>query len=335
MNYEQFVSLAQNFLDHCFTELKNKHFTLENHWHIDHLCFRTESNQRYEELKQEFSHFSTLLIESEVNGRLISTFKLSTPLTYEGFDIDLLELPAPKKVKVVKEGFEHFEIVSDLSFQELKDRFKNITIDESGTKKLFNKELEFCFDGFAVKFHHQSLESVINLENNHTVDNILKETQILKILEDLNPLVVNTFLLGIAQESSDLDILVQYDKNEEYKNFMTLHLKHLPNFKIEQFETRHQTSILASFDFKGLSFEIFAQEIPATKQVAYRHFLIEERLLKLGGPLLKEKILTLRKEGLKTEPAFAKALNLSGDPFEELLKLQTYSNNDLKFLFKD
>ena len=81
--------------------------------------------------------------------------------------------------------------------------------------------------------------------------------------------------------------------------------------------------------------EIFAQEIPVTKQVAYRHFLTEERLLKLGGPLFKEKILTLRKEGLKTEPAFAKALNLAGDPFEELLKLQTYSNNDLKFLFKD
>lgn len=335
MNYEQFVSLAQNFLSRCFIELKNKSFVLENHWHIDHLCFRTESNESYERFKLEFSRFSTLLIESEVNGRLISTFKLSTPLSYEGFDIDLLELPAPKKGKIVKEGFEHFEVVSDLSFEELKARFKNIPIDESGTKKLFNKELEFCFNDFAVKFHHQSLESVINLENNHLIDNIIKETKILNILDGLNPLVVNTFLLGIAQESSDVDILVQYDNKEEYEKHITLHLKHLSDFKIEELETRHQTSILTSFTYNNLAFEIFAQEIPVTKQIAYRHFLAEERLLKIGGLSFKERVLNLRKKGLKTEPAFAQALNLKGDPFEELLKLQTYSNSDLKFLFKD
>jgi hypothetical protein len=36
--------------------------------------------------------------------------------------------------------------------------------------------------------------------------------------------------------------------------------------------------------------------------------------------------------GLKTEPAFAKAMNLSGDPFHALLELHLWSNAELAAL---
>lgn len=335
MDYQRFLDLAQNFLAQSFDHLREHKILLASHWHIDHLCFRTESNQRYEELKHDLSTFSKLLIESEVNGRLISTFKLQNAISYEGFDIDLIELPAPKKGKIVKEGFEHFEIVSDLTFEELKHYFSGITIDESGTKKLFNKELEFCFENFAIKFHHQSLESVIHLEKNDSIEKILKETNILNLLDDLNPLIINTFLLDISIASSDFDILIQYKDKEQYIKRMKTLFTNYPSFKIEEYQINHLSSILTSFSYNGLSFEIFAQEISPIKQNAYLHFLTEERLLKLGGNDFKEMVMKLRREGLKTEPAFATALKLKGDAFEEMLKLQKYSNHQLKSLLRD
>ncbi|HCQ89936.1 MAG TPA: hypothetical protein DIU45_09575 [Clostridium sp.] len=35
---------------------------------------------------------------------------------------------------------------------------------------------------------------------------------------------------------------------------------------------------------------------------------------------------------MKTEPAFAKYLNLNGNPYEELLKLENMSNRDIELL---
>lgn len=155
---------ASDFLKRAFAELDRKDFALEKHWQIDHLCFRTSTSQNYLRAKKQFESFSKLLVESEVNGRPISTFKLEAPFVFRDWAIDLIEVPAPKKGKMVADGFEHFEVVCDLSFEEIKRRYSQFQSDESGLAKNFNQELEFIFDGFAVKFHHMSLESVIEEE---------------------------------------------------------------------------------------------------------------------------------------------------------------------------
>ena len=54
--------------------------------------------------------------------------------------------------------------------------------------------------------------------------------------------------------------------------------------------------------------------------------LIEHEILELKGPPFKAVILELKRAGLKTEPAFAKALGLTGNPYEELLKVPPNSN---------
>jgi hypothetical protein len=48
--------------------------------------------------------------------------------------------------------------------------------------------------------------------------------------------------------------------------------------------------------------------------------LIEHRLLLKHGEAFKNKVIELKQNGLKTEPAFAKLLGIEGDPYEELLK---------------
>ena len=89
-------------------------------------------------------------------------------------------------------------------------------------------------------------------------------------------------------------------------------------------------ALVVRFHIDAIPFEIFACAEPSVQQSAYRHFLIEERILKAGGLRLKNKIQCLRETGEKTEPAFAKALGLNGDPFVKLLELGKLSCEELR-----
>lgn len=87
--------------------------------------------------------------------------------------------------------------------------------------------------------------------------------------------------------------------------------------------------MIASFFADEVHFEIFCQKIPSVKQTAYKHFLAEERILKYAGPLFAEFVLQERRQGLKTEAAFAKLLRLEGNPFDEMSRLQEQSRSEI------
>jgi len=65
--------------------------------------------------------------------------------------------------------------------------------------------------------------------------------------------------------------------------------------------------------------EIFAQNKPTIEQNAYRHMIAEYKILQEKGEEFKEKIIDLKKKGIKTEPAFGMLLGLE-NPYEDLLK---------------
>jgi hypothetical protein len=50
--------------------------------------------------------------------------------------------------------------------------------------------------------------------------------------------------------------------------------------------------------------------------------IIEHRVLIEKGEKFRQEIIKLKRQGLKTEPAFAKLLGLDGNPYEALLKLR-------------
>lgn len=52
--------------------------------------------------------------------------------------------------------------------------------------------------------------------------------------------------------------------------------------------------------------------------------LIEYNLLKTYGDPFRERIIQLKKQGIKTEPAFAQLLGLKGDPYLALLDLEKF-----------
>lgn len=330
MNETEFQQQAVQFLDKLFLQMANQSIVLENHWDIDHLCFRTSTEEAYQKFKSDFSNIAALLIESEVSGRLISTFKMHKPVQFKNWRIDVVELPAPKKGKVTHEGFEHIEIVTDLTFQEIQTKYPNCKYDPSGLVKDFNQELEIELEGCALKFHALSLESVVRLESNQPVYQALKKSNVLQVLKKYSPLVAGTFPLGIYTEKSDLDILISDVDFNFIEQNLTDHFSIFEKFNYQKLTLSDQPTVVVNFTFQNISFEIFAQNTPTIKQQAYLHYLIEEKLLKFGEDSLKQKIMNLRNSGFKTEPAFAHALGLSGDPYIELLNLQKMSNSKLQ-----
>ncbi|WP_408095841.1 VOC family protein [Peredibacter sp. HCB2-198] len=316
MNKEQFYQSGYEFLEKLFVEFAEEEIALEKHWSIDHLCFRTGSDESYEHFKTLFADFGKMLIESPVNGRLIATYKLFEPFRYKHWFIDLVELPAPKKGKITKEGFEHIEVVIDVPFEDITRRYVGKNFSTGGLSKLFNRELEIELKNGAVKFHHLSLESVVNLEGNERVYRALVGSKVLEKLKAYGPLVTGTFPLNLHRPDSDLDILVSAQVDEIKSLF--------PDGKI--------SGNVITFTFEGVPFEIYCDSLPAVKQKASIHFQVEERLLKLGGLPFYQELLELRKSGLKTEPAFAQRLKLKGDSYEDILNLRHYTDEELEKL---
>lgn len=154
----------EDFFNELDRELKSNNISFDNDWWIDHLCYRTSSLEEYNKLKEQFSTQHYFLVESQVGGRMICSFRLKTPVKYKNFEIPLIELPAPKENKDTLSGYEHIEIVCKNSFEDLRKRFSNLNLDTKALSKQINPELVIQFEKIAIKFHHQSLEDIINFE---------------------------------------------------------------------------------------------------------------------------------------------------------------------------
>lgn len=330
MNKTKFEKLAIDFLGKLFSTLDEKQIKIAEHWDIDHLCYRVDSLKRYEELKKSFSDFGKILIESDVNGRPIATFKLNFSVSFRNWSIDVVELPAPKPSKIIPEGFEHIEVVCDLPFSKLEESFKHLKLDLGGLKKDFNQEFEIDLGLRNIKFHHLSLESVIRLEENKSIFKALTASRILESFKQYTPFLAGTFPLGLQVENSDLDILMYAQNLDQLNDELKERYGHFSDYKVQRIFVDELDSLIVNFRFEQISFEIFAQKKPVVFQKAFTHFQIEERLLKIGGDKFQKAVITQRLEGLKTEPAFAQVLRLKSDPFNELLILQKATNEKLR-----
>jgi hypothetical protein len=139
--------------------------------------------------------------------------------------------------------------------------------------------------------------------------------ELFALLAPYQPTLVGTFPLGLQVEGSDLDIVCFAEDLDRFERDL---LAALPGAAI----TRTPEATVATLVVGGIACEIFAQPIPVTAQNGFRHMIIEGRLLVLGGAPLRAIVLAHKRAGLKTEPAFALALGLDGDPYAALLALE-------------
>lgn len=156
---------------------------------------------------------------------------------------------------------------------------------------------------------------------------ILKETNTLFILKDFDPIVVGTIPIGIDIDSSDIDIVCCTDDFDDFRLIVRQNFSQYDSFhdRIKESEQAY----VANFFYQKQEIEIFAQNIPSHLQNGFRHMIIEDHILRLAGESFRQKIIQLKKQGYKTEPAFGELLNLS-NPYSELLQLQEFTDKELR-----
>ena len=163
MNIEDIIGNYKIFLDKVFQNLEKAGFAMDEFKELDHIAYRTETIERYEELKNKLIGFSESFSDKIFNGRKILVCRLKTPLNYAGFSIAGLEVLAPKENNKFKEGLEHAEFVTMLSLPEFREKHSDIKFDLRAYDREENRELVVEFGDCAAKFHEQNLLKVRNI----------------------------------------------------------------------------------------------------------------------------------------------------------------------------
>lgn len=152
---------------------------------------------------------------------------------------------------------------------------------------------------------------------------ILTDNRILSKLKRFDPILVGTIPINIDIENSDLDIICCFADIQEFQKSITDNFSYERSFTIREQPSLDTLAIVANFFLDSFEIEIFGQSIPTKQQFAYRHLIVEHNLLNKNGEDFRQQIVELKRQGYKTEPAFALALGLTGDPYIELLKFET------------
>lgn len=155
---------------------------------------------------------------------------------------------------------------------------------------------------------------------------LLNSTKLLKLLATYNPVLIGTIPIDIDIAGSDIDIACEVYDPVRFREDL---LSNFPQIDIMQ----RGDVVIGRMTIQKMDFEIYGENTPVTQQNGYVHMVAEARLLQLGGPSFQRQIRELKAGGLKTEPAFAKALSISGDPYQELLYFNHLSTKQLKERF--
>jgi hypothetical protein len=149
----------------------------------------------------------------------------------------------------------------------------------------------------------------------------MTELGIFEDMAEYNPVLCGTVPIGIDVDGSDLDIVMEVHDFIRFSNTAVSLYQGFEGFACKEKILKSIPTIKVNFFFGGFQFELFGQPVPVEQQNAYRHMLVEHYLL-TKYPKIKQDVIMLKKQGIKTEPAFARILGLEGDPYEELLLLE-------------
>ena len=149
---------------------------------------------------------------------------------------------------------------------------------------------------------------------------ILVQNKVMENLSTYNPIVVGTIPLQIDIETSDIDIICYVRDKNQFIEALVSSFRDMKGFKVTK--NTAFDSIKANFHLEDFEFEIFGQDLESFQQNAYQHMIIEHSILMEKGEEFRQEIIKLKRQGLKTEPAFAQLLGLDGNPYAELLKLK-------------
>lgn len=152
---------------------------------------------------------------------------------------------------------------------------------------------------------------------------LLTQHGILSLLAAFEPILVGTIPLNIDTDTSDLDIICYAYDHQQFSDLLEKHFRHCNGFRLSEYRKSGIHAVVGRFNIDSFEIEIFGQDLATKAQMGYRHMIIEHRILTQRGEEFRQKIIELKRNGCKTEPAFAHLLHLDGDPYTELLKYES------------
>jgi len=157
-------------------------------------------------------------------------------------------------------------------------------------------------------------------------ENAISQSRIVEILEEYSPQIVSTILVEFDTDQSDIDVVCEYHQQSVFASAISNSFQNYESYSLNVYAER----VIGRFKVAGFLFEVYGTSIPVTQQLAYRHYQVMQRLARLGGAPIKQKIRCLKRSGLKTEPAISQILGLKGDPYNAVLELESWTNTQLK-----
>ncbi|WP_207429508.1 DUF4269 domain-containing protein [Pedobacter sp. SYSU D00535] len=152
---------------------------------------------------------------------------------------------------------------------------------------------------------------------------LLTKHGIMSSLSVFEPILVGTIPINIDTDCSDIDIICYTSDLKQFSETLRKLFQGKDSFRLSEYQGKDTNAVVGSFKVESFEIEVFGQDTPTRQQLAYRHMLIEHRLLKQNGEGFRQQIIALKRKGFKTEPAFALLLDLKGDPYAELLNYET------------
>ncbi|MCJ7932731.1 MAG: DUF4269 domain-containing protein [Chryseobacterium sp.] len=152
---------------------------------------------------------------------------------------------------------------------------------------------------------------------------VLTTYKVLEKLKPYSPILAGTIPIEIDVEGSDLDIICEVDLRWEEDFLEEITFAGLipadTEVTVENIIVNGKKSVVLNFMLEEFPVEVFGQNTPTQEQNAYRHMIAEYNILQEKGEEFKNKIIELKRQGIKTEPAFGMVMNLK-NPYEDLLK---------------
>lgn len=160
----------------------------------------------------------------------------------------------------------------------------------------------------------------------------LQRLGILLTLRPFAPVLAGTIPLALDVPGSDLDLICEVAAAGQpaFAALLHRHYGALPGFGLRHTYWQGLPTVVCRFRAEAFDWELFAQPRPARQQQAVRHLQVEYAVLQAGGDAWRRAVLALRRQGLKTEPAFARLLQLPGDPYAALLTLESWPEAQLR-----
>jgi hypothetical protein len=150
----------------------------------------------------------------------------------------------------------------------------------------------------------------------------LTENNIFESLKLFSPILAGTIPINIDTDESDLDVICHYIKKVDFIETLIKDFHKIASFILTEQTINNRETVVANFSLEGFKIEIFGQNRPSKEQESFRHMIVENELLRAHGENFRQQVVRLKREGLKTEEAFAKLLGLAGNPYEELLNYE-------------